>query len=270
MKRFSLSIILALIFTAPVHATGINEVDFFALTGSEVIDFEEVPLGTIPGFGAPGSNFDDIFSLGGASFAERFVGQLLSFTGDADILSGLPTGPLALQKGTPNQNIAIVDDPVEAGGQLIAGLGSQGYPALNAIGEGSLAILFDRDQSEFGFQSFGGDLGAATFNFFQRDGSLLDTLTPTSLGDDFFGFSREGGIQDIAGISIHNTDLAGIAFDSFRFDVPGDSMPMIPGDPSGDPNPPAPVPEPSTFLLLGTGLATFIAWRQTSRRKQQE
>jgi hypothetical protein len=35
-----------------------------------------------------------------------------------------------------------------------------------------------------------------------------------------FGFLREGGLRDFAGISIWNTDLGGIGFDDVIFDVP--------------------------------------------------
>jgi len=43
-----------------------------------------------------------------------------------------------------------------------------GFPDSEAIGEGAVAILFDNDQSEFGFYSFGGNLGSldsARFEF---------------------------------------------------------------------------------------------------------
>lgn len=125
------------------------------------------------------------------------------------------------------------------GTNVLAGLGPTGFPNFNAIGEGAIAILFDNDQSAFGFESVGGNLGDANFDFFARDGSLIGSLTPTGLGTDLFGFSREGGVNDIAGISIWNTDPAGIGFDNIIFDVPGDNVA---------------VPAPATFGLLGIGL----------------
>ncbi len=271
MKPLSLLIILALILAAPVSAAPINQVNYFSLSGNVFIDFESVLLSPLPGFpSASGTNFDNILDLGDASFAERFVGQSVSSSGTSDVLSDSPTNPLSLQVGAPNENVTVFSSPGETNGGAIAGLGPLGFPAPFSIGDGALAILFDNDQSEFGFMSPGGNAGSAAFNFFRRDGSLINSLNPMNLGEDFFGFSREAGTQDIAGISIFNTDFNGIGLDDIIFDVPGDSMPNIPGDPSGDSNPPAPVPEPSTFLLLGTGLAAFVAWRQTSRRKQLE
>ncbi|MGI9506103.1 MAG: hypothetical protein ACR2RE_23940, partial [Geminicoccaceae bacterium] len=77
----------------------------------------------------------------------------------------------------------------------LAGIGPIGFPNFNGIGEGSVAILFDNDQSQFGFQSVGGNLGTANFDFFRRDGSLIQTLTPTNLTSNSFGFERDGGRQ---------------------------------------------------------------------------
>ncbi|MEO0421427.1 MAG: PEP-CTERM sorting domain-containing protein [Pseudomonadota bacterium] len=208
----------------------ITEVDYFSLAGTELIDFEGLPGGT-----APGVNYDALIDLDGATFGERFDGQTLGFNGNSDVLSGTPAGgSLSLVAGDPNQNLNIFE---HSGSNVLTGLGPLEFPDFNAIGEGAVSILFDNDQSEFGFLSVGGNLGGATFEFWGRDGSLIDTLTPMGLGTDFFGFTTTDGLQTIAGISIWNLDPAGIGFDDIVFDVPGIQ-----------------VPEPSSLFLVALGL----------------
>ena len=124
---------------------------------------------------------------------------------------------------------------------VLTGLGPLGFPNFSAIGEGSFAVLFDFDQSEFGFDLVGGNVGNAYISFFMRNGTLIDQITLSGLSDQSYAFSRDGGIKDIAGISMYNDDSGGIGFDNLRHDVPG-----VPG--------PGQVPEPSTLLLLGSGL----------------
>jgi hypothetical protein len=243
MKQFAnthtrAAVFLACLFSGMAQAA-IIEVDYFSLTGNVLIDFE-----SLAGGGAPGTNYDNIIDLDGASFGERFSGQTLGQSGNSDTLSGAPAGNLSLVAGAPNQNLNIYNFG-GAEGNILTGLGPLGFPEFDAIGEGAVTILFDKDQSEFGFESVGGDLGSATFEFWARDGSLLGTLNPAGLGTDFFGFQSDSA--NIGGISIWNTDPAGIGFNDIIFDVPAD-----------------PVPAPAPLALIGLGLVS-LAW---SRRKQ--
>jgi len=178
----------------------IIEVDPETLECDVIVTFDD-----IPGDWSPGTNYDNILQFSGASFAERFMGQALTFNGNFDVLSGTPSSPLTLQIGAPNQNLDVFRGyffeylpPT----QVLAGIGPLGYPNFSGVGEGAFAALFDMDQAEVGFSLVGGDRdGTATVNFFRRNGSVIDTIVLTNLWDLVYGFQRVGGINDIAGIS---------------------------------------------------------------------
>ncbi|MCK4511557.1 hypothetical protein KAW64_07460 [bacterium] len=208
--------------TIPLEATRpgsdrfeIEQVDPSTLTCDGIITFEDVAGGP-----EPGTNYDAIFESDGADFAERFVGQSLSYSGDFDVLSGLPTTPLSLQVGAANENVGIMYyEPWLS--QVLYGLGPLGFPNYDAIGEGAFAVLFDYDQSEFGFDLMGGDDGNVYVSFFKRDGSLIDVFTLTNVTAGSYGFRRVGGVNDIAGIAVYNDDPAGVGFDNLCHDIPG-------------------------------------------------
>ena len=80
----------------------------------------------------PGTNYDGFVWSGGLKFAERFMGQTVSYSGDFDVVSGTPISPLTLQVGTPGQNLDVFAYTTN----VLAGLGHLGYPDLDAIGEG--------------------------------------------------------------------------------------------------------------------------------------
>ncbi|WP_287461418.1 PEP-CTERM sorting domain-containing protein [Accumulibacter sp.] len=223
---------------AIAQAAPINQVAYASLTGTQVVTFDDVAGGA-----APGTNYNGVFVSSGASFAERFAGQTNTPSGGFDVLSGTPTASLSLAVGAPNQNLNVF---INSGSQVLTGLGPSGFPDFNAIGEGSFAVLFSTDQSEFGFQLVGGNGGSATIDFFRRDGSLIDRIVVGGLADAFYGFSREGGTFDIAGISIFNDDAAGIGFDNLKHDVKSDGT----------------VPEPGTVLLVGAALASLAGRRR--------
>lgn len=242
MNKLALALGIGLVATT-AHSAPINLIDYNTITADQTIDFEGLAGGT-----SPGTNYDNILNFGGVLIGERFAGQTLSFSGNSDMLSGTPTNSLSVVAGAANQNLNIFDRAGD--GRVLTGLGNLGFPSFDAIGEGSIAILFDNDQSQFGFKSVGGNAGTANFSFFRRDGSLISLLSPGNLGTDLFGISRDGGIKDIAGISIWNTDPAGIGFDNIIFDVKGNLTN------------PSPVPLPAGGLLLLTGLATLALRRR--------
>jgi hypothetical protein len=233
-------------FSGMALAANVDQVAYGSLTGTELVDFEDLPQ-----LSAPGTNYDAIFASGGVGFAERFVGQTLNAVGDFDQLSGSPTGSLTLQVGAANHNINIfAGNYGNKYGNVLTGLGTPGFPDFNAIGEGSFAMLFSTDQSEFGFSLIGGGGGSAYISFFQRDGSLIDTITVGGLSDTFYGFSRDGGTKDIAGISIWNNDGGGIGIDDIKHDI---------GSSYG-------VPEPASLFLLGLGLVGLAGVRRKLKK----
>ncbi len=109
-------------------------------------------------------------------------------------------------------------------------------------------MLFDFDQSAFGFQLIGGDGGSGTVDFYRRDGSLISSLSLMGLASAYYGFEREGSLQDIAGISIYNLDGGGVAFDNLKFTVQG-----VSGVPEGG----------ATLALLGLSLAGIAGLRRS-------
>jgi hypothetical protein len=97
---------------------------------------------------------------------------------------------------------------------VLAGLGNLGFPDLDAIGEGSIAISFPAPQAHVSFDLVGGNGGSATLGFYRMDGSLIDNITVTGLADLRYGFATPDGAASIAGILIQNTDPSGIGIDN--------------------------------------------------------
>jgi hypothetical protein len=213
--RAATALLLAVFALAPGRPQGaeaavqqvlVAQVDPGTLVCAVTIDFESESAG----------NYDNVLTIGNAGFAERFAGQTLGASGEFDTLSGVPTDPLTLQTGATDENVAISNVSTN----VIAGLGPPPvFPAVDNLGEGSLAVLFDFDQSQVGFDVYGSDDGDATIEFFTRGGASLGVIALSSLSDGPMGFERAGGIADIAGFSIYNTDPAGIAYDNVCYNV---------------------------------------------------
>lgn len=162
----------------------------------------------------PGTDYDGIVQSGGLRFAEHFVGQTLGYNGDFDVVSGIPTSPLALQVGAPGQNLDVFAYTTN----VLAGLGNLGFPDLDAIGEGSIAMYFPVSQSRVSFEIVGGNGESATVGFYRADGSLIDNVVVSGLGDSRYGFATPDGIRSIAGILIQSTDPSGIGVDNVCHD----------------------------------------------------
>ena len=240
MKNVIVAIAIASTF-ALAQAAPVNSVSYASLSGGQIVDFDDLPAA-----GSSGTNYDTTFVSHGVAFGERFAGQSLSYSGDFDILGNTASNTLSVIAGESARNTDLLS---YNGSNVLTGLGNLGYPDFNAVGEGSFAGLFSSDQSQFGFQLVGGNGGDAFVSFFKRDGSLISTMTISNLADGYYGFSRAGDVQDIAGISIYNTDLGGIGFDNLKHDVASNI---------------SAVPEPETYamLLAGLGIMGVVARRR--------
>jgi len=238
IREISITALAIMGFVAPTVAQPIDLVPYDSI-GPNLVDFEDLP--SVP---FPGVNVDGILNVMTAnsdsrvvSLAERFVGQTVGVIGDFDVLRGTPTDPLTLQPGAPGKNLAVA---TMAGSHTLVPYGEAGFPSFNAYGEGAFAVLFPAPVSQFGFQAFfshGGD--PAVVQFFRGDGTLIDAITvivPGGIGPHSFGFMRESGINDIAGVSIHNRDLGGLAYDNLVFDEGADKV-LLAGTGNGPADP---------------------------------
>ena len=111
---FALTVFAAGVGTSTAQAQEIVQLPPGTLACGSVITFDDVAGGP-----APGANFDAVFTSVGANFAERFVGQTLSFSGNFDVLSSAAVNnPLTLQVGAPSQNLHLVARLSQAAGEL--------------------------------------------------------------------------------------------------------------------------------------------------------
>jgi hypothetical protein len=224
-------------------AAQVSQVSYGSLTGTQFVTFDDVAGGAVSG-----TNYDGVLFSNSVGFAERFVGQTLTAAGNFDVLGGAPSGALVLQVGAAGRNLDVV---AIRSTQKLTGLGPRGFPDFNAIGEGAIAALFSTDQSQFGFQLSGGEHGAAHIDFFRVDGSLIQSIALGGLANRYFGFLRDGGLQDIRGFSIWNNDVGGIGFDNLKFDVRSTV---------------GVVPEPESWALLIGGFGLVGAVMRRRRR----
>tara|TARA_R110002049_G_scaffold23781_6_gene84793 strand:- start:176142 stop:176792 length:651 start_codon:yes stop_codon:yes gene_type:complete len=189
-------------------------VDPDALNLPRLITFDDIASG-----GGPGLRVDDLLALSGVSFGEYFAGQTVTYDGSHDGISGTAFAPLTLLPGAPGQNLSVVRF---SGNTVLNGYGHKGFPNRDAQGEGAIAVLFEADQSALAFDLRGGEKGAALVLFLRRDGSTITHVPVQPTGEFSVGFLRTGGIRDIAGIVVTNTDPQGLAIDTLRFGNPPD------------------------------------------------
>lgn len=177
---------------------------------SHIITFDDVQSSL--GLGHP---IDDLLVRPGARFGERFAGQTLVPNGDYDKITGIAVAPLTVIPGAPGATLGAMRLP---GTTVIHGHGPAGFPDAKAVGEGAIAIEFDTDQAALAFDLRGGENGTMTVVFLRRNGSEIARIRISDLREEHYGFARNPGLADIAGVLILNDDPQGIAIDNLAFD----------------------------------------------------
>lgn len=247
MKTAMLSMALT---CASAIAAPINIGSYTLLTGTDVVTFNEFPVNYDPDNASiTGAVQDGIVISGGVAFGEHFSGQLLGASGNFDVLSGLPAGPLTLLAGAAGQNLAtvparVIDLPSLQFDSVLSGIGRLGNGSSAGTGEGAISILFSADQSQIGLQLVGLNGGNTFFSFFRSDGSLIQTFSTRAANNAYLGLFRDGQIKDIRGVSIWNDDPNGMAIDNLKHDVASNI---------------SAVPEAGSGAMLAAGLL-LIGW----------
>ena len=213
MRQFIFS--LALLSAAPLAAQDTCEravclVSPDSLTFSKLIDFNDVmaALGL-------GSQLDEILIRDCTTFGERFAGQSRQANGDFDVITGKPFVPLTVLDGGEGQTLGAMH---VRGSIVLHGHGPRVFPKVEAVGEGSIAVLFERDQPALAFDIAGGEQGYASIQFINRQGEEIDTVTFGPLSAARYAFSRHLLPPDLAGFILVNTDPQGISVDNLRFE----------------------------------------------------
>ena len=175
---------------SPAGHTALVQVSPGSLSAAYVVDFEDqgLAVGTF-------ANHDSVLESGFTQFSERFAGQTNTEVEIGfeffDTLSGTPTDPLTLADGPSFENLTV--------GNLGGNHGLSGESSTKALGQGAIAVLFDYDQSEVGFDALGIDtdefgeaLGETLVaSFFARDGSSLGVFNLNLDG----GFAKSFAFQ---------------------------------------------------------------------------
>lgn len=202
---------------------GISQNLMAAINWSETVsglpiaeDFEAYSLGNVSG----------VLDINVGVVGETFEGQTVDTATGWDVVSGTPNDPLAIAPSTDQIQVYSYSR-----GNSALGLTS------GTVGLGAVSVLFDSDHSEFGLAILGANQGDVTFQFFDRTGASVGTaVVNLTVTDSDFTLTSDG--PPFAGVTITNTDLAGITYDDFRV---GQAVPSAP---------PTPVPTLSQWMLI--------------------
>ncbi|WP_137702034.1 hypothetical protein [Marimonas lutisalis] len=218
------------LLSSPAVAQAIGRVDYFQLEKQldGRVGFEILPQRAEPGF-----NLDAPLREGRVNIAQHFAGMapaiLTDRRGGRFDTAGArpPQAPLRARPGPPGSNLSVAYHR-GLGSNALFPLGPAGFPALQARGEGAIAILFDHDQQATGFVlhtdypaplgTDSGPRGGVRVRFYTRDGRLLaihDHTLPR--GRSALGYAQTAAGPGIAGMLITNTDPGGIAIDDILY-----------------------------------------------------
>ena len=207
------------------------------------ITFSEQPNGTMN----PIYTFASVPDLGSVtvSFAGAFTGQTVT-GGVPATLSGTPSNPLSLNTST---NTFITTDGSNPSSPVLSG-----DPTFN----GPIVIFFSQPVAAVALDGGYFDaVGATSITGFDALGNVLGSFTNSALGIENYGFADASGNNVISGLAFYITgdEPFGFAIDNVQFGAA--SVVSIPGTVT---------PEPSTIVLLATGL---IAIGAAARRRRK-
>lgn len=187
-----------------------------------IVTFEILPPRPEPGY-----VLDHGIAFAGGRIGSAFVGQTQSDVGGFDRLDGAPAAPLSLVTGPARRGLSLATHR-GFGSMAVYPLGPAGFPAIEARGEGSVAVLFDDDICQIGLRvhsDYPDPLGAApaprgtlTLTAYGRDGDRLGRVSaalPQGLSAQ--GLRSADSLAIIAGLTVENTDPGGIALDDLAF-----------------------------------------------------
>lgn len=211
------------LWAAPLAADEIRPTDYAALRdrATAIIRFD-----TLPPRAEPGYAFDHGISFPGGRIGTALAGQDRRTEGPFDRLDGVPSVPLALVTGPAGQGLSLAHHR-GFGSMALFPIGPAGFPALEARGEGSVAVLFDEDSCAVGLlvhTEYAGALGTGpaagtvTLTAYARDGERLGRIVRHP-GPGVSGHALEttAGVARIAALTVETADPGGIALDDLVF-----------------------------------------------------
>lgn len=218
------ALLVGLLLAAPLNAQGIEAADYSAVLADAqaIITFEILPPRPEPGY-----VLDHGIAFAGGRIGSAFLGQTQMAADGFDRLDGRPAGPLSLVTGPQQRGLSLATHR-GFGSLAVYPLGSAGFPAIEARGEGSIAVLFDDDICQIGLRvhsDYPDTLGAApaprgavTLTAYGRDGDRLGQIdSGLAPGISAHGVRSADNRSTIAGLTVENTDPGGIALDDLAF-----------------------------------------------------